>query len=159
MMTMYDVEAIRLVRHDFNISLQSSTVEKWRKQLLEMGTMQKGKPPRRPHGMSDAAIAGRILEMSDLPRCTWAQYQTFQCVWQPWQTDGILRIVAQECVNDKYWLRKLHISNEVAFHVNRLVNQHNCLYYARENPQVIEETRLRWGKVVVWAMIGWEGFY
>ena len=40
--------------------------------------------------------------------------------------------------------------------MNGRVNRHSCLYYARENAQVNEETRLRYGKVTVWAMIRWE---
>jgi hypothetical protein len=51
----------------------------------------------------------------------------------------------------------LHFSDEAVFHVNGGVNRHSCRYYARENSQIIEDTRFKRGSVTVWAMIGWEG--
>ena len=44
-----------------NVSFQSSTVGKWRKQLLETGSIQKEKSPGRLHSSTDAATMGRIL--------------------------------------------------------------------------------------------------
>ena len=64
--------------------------------------------------------------------------------------------VVRESANDEHWYRKLHFSDEAVFHVNRRVNRHNCHYYGKENTNLIEETRLRCGKVTVWTMIGWE---
>ena len=45
-----DCEALRQMRHDFNLSLQPSILGKWRKRLpvLEMGSIHKGKPSGRP---------------------------------------------------------------------------------------------------------------
>ena len=57
-----DREAARRARREFNVTLQLSTVGKWRKRLLETGSMQKAKPPGRPRSSTDAATMGRIME-------------------------------------------------------------------------------------------------
>ncbi|KAJ4436290.1 hypothetical protein ANN_18921 [Periplaneta americana] len=57
----------------------------------------------------------------------------------------LCEFVVRECANDEHWLIKQYFSDESVFHVNR----HNHHYYARENPQVIEETHLRCGKDTV----------
>ena len=60
-----DCEALRQARRDFKVSLQQSTVRKWRKRLLETRSIQKGKLPRRHCSSTDAATMGRILEAFD----------------------------------------------------------------------------------------------
>ena len=60
-----DREAVRRTKRDFNVSLQLSTVRKWRKRMLETGNVLKGKPPGRPRSSTDAETKGRILEVFD----------------------------------------------------------------------------------------------
>jgi hypothetical protein len=57
--------------------------------------------------------------------------------------------VLRECENDKLWFHKLHFSDEAVFHLNGGVNRHNCHYYARENPRIIDETRFKRESVTV----------
>ena len=168
-------------RREFNVALQPSTVGKRRKRLLETGRMQKIKPLGRPRISTDAETTERIVEPFDAsPQKSSRQtarelhisqssvcrekYYPFKPIRvhelnedDPDRRMEFCEFVVRESANDEHWYRKLHFSDEAVFQVNGRVNRHYCHYYGKQNPNVIEETRLRCGKVTVWAMIGGEG--
>lgn len=47
----------------------------------------------------------------------------------------------------------LFMSDEAHFHLNGMVNQQNCRYWASENPKLMHETPLHSPKVTVWCAV------
>jgi hypothetical protein len=61
------------------------------------------------------------------------------------------------CEAEPDFYRRILWSDEAIFKVNGLVNRHNCVYYATENPHVVMEKFLNTAGVMVWCGICSQG--
>lgn len=58
----------------------------------------------------------------------------------------------QEIINNIWW------SDEATFNLDGTVNRHNCRYWAKENPHVVNVKRMKSTGISVWAAMSSHGF-
>lgn len=58
--------------------------------------------------------------------------------------------------NDNGYLQKVVFSDESTFHINGIVNRHNCRIWGSENPRVVREMERGTPKINVWCGLTYE---
>jgi len=62
-----------------------------------------------------------------------------------------------KCEDDQQFPRQLVWSDEATFKLNGTINHHNCTYWARKNPNIMEEHHVNLPGVTVWCGLSAHG--
>lgn len=65
--------------------------------------------------------------------------------------------VIQKQLLDPRWHHKIIFSDEATFHLNGIINRHNCNYYSQNNEHRTMIKPLKSSSITVWAMIPYDG--